>query len=644
MSDLASSSAQTWRDHSVAVADPTDPRTVPDELRPPGTGSVTGRLTAWNRRHLLREERAKVVFSRSRTGVGGLPVAGGRAVVQFITELMMRRRGLVVVLILVNVAAAIAGVLVPQILGDLVDRAVPGADVAVLDGLALGVAAIVAIQAVLSFSARFAATVFGQDLLSTAREHVVRTVLRLPLGRVEQASTGDLVTRVTRDVGTMSGAAQWAVPTVLLAGSTVVFTFVAMIVNSWLLAVPTVVCVGLAMIQVARYLKRSPAGYITEGSTYSAMGSTLTETVEGVRTVEALGLQEARIAAGDHDTEVAGQAERYTMSLRNLLFAVLNVGFGLPQSLTVLIGAAGYAAGWLSLGQIVTALLYVAMIAGPLDQLIHVVDRLQVAGASTARLLGIADVPADREEGPERPDGVHLIGQDLRFAYREHDVLHGIDLDLVPGERLAIVGPSGSGKSTLGRLLAGINGPRTGRVTVGGVDLVRLPVETLRTEVALVTQEHHVFVGSVRDNIVLAREDAGDEVVTAALHTVDAYGWVSRLPDGLDTMLGSGRHALTPAQAQQIALARLVVADPHTLVLDEATSLIDPRTARHLEGSMSALLDGRTVVAIAHRLHTAHDADRIAVVIDGRIVELGDHDSLVARGGEYARLWHAWSN
>jgi len=165
----------------------------------------------------------------------------------------------------------------------------------------------------------------------------------------------------------------------------------------------------------------------------------------------------------------------------------------------------------------------------------------------------------------------------------------------------------------------------------------------LRTEVALVTQEHHVFVGSVRDNVVLAREESGDDAVWAALAAVGSAEWVGRLPRGLDTAVGSGNHPLTPAQAQQVALARLVLADPHTLVLDEATSLIDPRTARHLEGSMHALLTGRTVVAIAHRLHTAHDADRIAVVIDGRIAELGSHDDLVTRDGEYAALWRAWT-
>ena len=243
------------------------------------------------------------------------------------------------------------------------------------------------------------------------------------------------------------------------------------------------------------------------------------------------------------------------------------------------------------------------------------------------------------------PTGPELVGTDLRYADRAgHDVLHGIDLDLGTGERLAIVGPSGSGKSTLGRLLSGIHAPRTGSVTVGGVELTSLPLDQLRTEVALVTQEHHVFIGSVRDNVVLAREGSTDEEVREALRAVDALEWVERLPEGLDTKLGSGHQVLTPGRAQQIALARLILADPHTIVLDEATSLIDPRTARHLEGSMNALLTGRTVVAIAHRLHTAHDADRIAVVIDGRVAELGSHDELVEQDGEYAALWRAWTS
>ena len=640
MPDLLATSPDTWRDRTL------DPPVIPPDLVPHPEAPVPERLRALHRRHLIREERAKRVYAESRSPERGWPVADNDVVFAFFGRLLRLRRGAFIAMVVLNGLAAASGLLIPRVLGNLINSTV--ADDITRSGVtsvAMTLLAIVLAQSVFTFLGQRTSTIFGQDLLSSAREYIIDTILKLPLGRVEGASTGDLVTRVTRDVGTMSRSVQFGVPMAIISVLTVSMSVVAMLLNSLLLAVPALLLIGSSMFQVRRYLQRAQKCYITEGATYSRINTTLTETVEGSRTVEALGLSARRVQAGDDDIALSSQAERYGMTLRNLLFAVIDVAFNTPRVLTLVVGAYGYSQGWTSLGQITAAVLYVEALSGPLDRLVGEVDRLQVGAASTSRLLGIAQVPQDRVAGEDRPTGPDLVGEDLRFAYREgHDVLHGIDLTLRTGERLAIVGPSGSGKSTLGRLLSGINGPRTGSVRVGGVELTSLPLESLRTEVALVTQEHHVFVGSVRDNILLAREESSDEAVWSALAAVGSADWVERLPGGLDTMIGSGQQALTPAQAQQIALARLIIADPHTLVLDEATSLIDPRTARTLEGSMNALLSGRTVVAIAHRLHTAHDADRIAVVIDGLVAELGSHDELVEYDGEYAALWRAWTS
>jgi ABC-type multidrug transport system fused ATPase/permease subunit len=345
----------------------------------------------------------------------------------------------------------------------------------------------------------------------------------------------------------------------------------------------------------------------------------------------------------DDDLDNAYKAEMRTLYLRTVWFPTAEFAYVLPVAAALAWGGYLVSTGHATIGEVTAVALYVVKLADPVDRLISWLDEIQVGATSFARLVGIVRVPPDREAKDDEPEGDRMRAEDVRYAYyADRDVLHGIDLDLEPGERIAVVGPSGAGKSTLGRLLAGIHPPRTGSVEVGGVPLVDLELDTLRTEVALVTQEQHVFVGTVADNLRLASPGSSETELWAAVEAVDARAWVEALPDGLETAVGAGGAALTPPQTQQLALARLVLADPHTLVLDEATSLLDPRAARHLERSLASVLEGRTVVAIAHRLHTAHDADRVAVVEDGLLQELGTHDELLAEDGSYAALWESW--
>jgi ABC-type multidrug transport system fused ATPase/permease subunit len=438
---------------------------------------------------------------------------------------------------------------------------------------------------------------------------------------------------------------RWALPEWTIALVSAVLTFVAALSVGWWVALPCLLGVPPLVIGLRWYLARAKDGYLRESASYSVINATLTETVEGARTVEALGIGEERIGQIDEDIKESYDAEKYTLFLRTVFFPNMEIAYLIPTVATLLFGGWLYTQGSVSLGDVTAATLYVQMLIDPVDRIVSILDELQMGAASLARLLGVAQVPDDREVSGAQPLDEKLEASDVRFSYVDgRDVLHGVDLDIGVGERIAMVGPSGAGKSTLGRLLAGIHPPRTGSVTVGGVGLVELPLGDLRGHVALVTQEHHMFVGTLRENLALAAPPgAGDEEIRAALDAVDALEWVDLLPAGLDTLVGSGGRALTAAQAQQIALARLVLADPHTLVLDEATSLIDPRAARHLERSLAAVLHGRTVIAIAHRLFSAHDADRVAVDEDGVISEFGSHDELVSTGGSYAALWDSWN-
>ena len=562
-----------------------------------------------------------------------LPVADQRMIGRAALRLLAADRRMVAVMLGLNALAALAALGGPWLLGRIIDTVAGQGGGAQVDRLALAVLACAFGQTVLSRYALAVGYRFGERTAARIREGFLERSLVLPAAVVERVPAGDLAARGTTDVDAVATTLRDDLPEVFIATVQMLFIMVAVLVLSPLLVAVGVL--GLAGIWfVTRwYLRRARDAYLREGAANSQLAEELAATTAGARTVEAFDLREQRLTEGRAAIAETRRTRLATLRLRSVFFPTVELSYVVPVVLVLLLGGFLYLRDAVTLGTVGAAVLYLRQLVGPLDTILIRIEQVQSSSASFARIEGLAAVPVAVSRATRPPDGDRIEVRGVRYAYDAgRDVLHDVELTVRPGERLAVVGLSGAGKSTLGRLIAGVDRPAAGTVTVGGVPIADLPPDELRRQVVLVTQEHHVFRESLRDNLMVA---APDDELRRALRTVGA-DWA------VDLDVDLGEHPPDGAQAQQLALARVVLADPHTVILDEATALLDPTAARTAERARAAVLHDRTVIAIAHRLQTAHDADRVAVMDGGRIIELGSHDELVRAGGPYASLWRSW--
>ena len=571
-----------------------------------------------------------------------LPIATNRTVGAKMLELFAAYKDEFLLVIATQIVVAVAAVITPWIIGRSFDALAGGAQAAVIRTYVVAIAISMLANVVATWFADFRSRVLGQKVFHELRVRLVEAVMHLPLSTVEAAGTGDLLGRTTADVNRVEFIIRQGVSRIMVLSFQVVVTVVAAFLVEWRVGFVVLLSFVPMYFVVRKYLRRTIAVYLAASALNAEVSGDITETVEQSATVDSLAMSEVRIRRTSVLLREYWDNERYSGLMRSYLVISLLAVLYAPMVISILWGAWLVGLGYVTVGAVIAVTLYAQQLRVPLDELAWWFDELQFAAVALARIFGVAEVEADRVAGDAVPASSAVSMEGVSFSYRDgRPVLRDVSLEVAPGERLAIVGPSGAGKSTLGRLIAAVNPPGCGSIRVGGVEVTALPEALLHQTIALVTQENHVFVGTIADNLRFAKEDATDAELLAALATVDAT-WVERLEKGLQTSVGSGEKELAPSQAQQLALARIVLLDPDVLILDEATSLLDPTVARSAEQSLLRLLEGRTVISIAHRLYTAYDADRVAVMIDGEVAELGSHDELVARGGEYASLWEAW--
>lgn len=575
-----------------------------------------------------------------------LPTATGAETLAALRALLRGHRVLAVTAMSVLVAGTGIGLLTAPLLGHVVDLVVEREGThalllptVLLTGVALGRGAATAVGSALV--ARL-----GETVLASLRERFVERALGLPLERVEEAGSGDLVSRVTGDVSVITKSVRQALPEFARSALTIVLTFVGLAVLDWRFLLAALLAMPIQLLAVRWYLRRAAPVYAEHRVASGALQHQLLDSVGGVRTVRAFRLNRVHADLLEQRSRSAVDLALRGIHVVTGFFSRLNLAEFIGLSAVLVTGFLLVDNGSVSIGTATAAALYFHSLFNPVNAALFLLDDVQSAGASLARLVGVSNLAGEPEpDGRAVPVDGSVKVSSLGYAYVSgHPVLCDVDLEVGSGERVALVGASGAGKTTLAKLIAGVHQPSGGTITLGGVDAGESGPAGIRRAVTLISQEVHVFAGPLAEDLRLARPGATDEELRAALAMVGALEWAQALPEGLATVVGEGGHRLTVTQAQHLALARLVLADPPIAILDEATADAGSAGARVLETAALRALEGRTGLMVAHRLPQAATADRIVVLDDGRVVETGTHEELVAAGGRYAALWAAWSD
>ena len=562
--------------------------------------------------------------------------------------LFTAHRGPLTTVVVIIVASSIIAMATPFLLRTVIDRALPERDLTLLAWLVAGMVAVAAVTAVLGVAQTWISTRVGQEVMHRLRADVFAHLQRQSIGFFVRTRTGEVQSRITNDIGGMQAVVTSTATSIAANLTTVVATTIAMLALSWRLTLVSAVVLPPALWltrRVARLRREITARRqreladltvaIEEG--LSVSGVRLAKTLgTGPALVDRFTASSARLVDLELRSELAG---RWRMAAMSIVFAaipaVIYLGAGLPGT-----------AGTLTIGTLVAFTALQGNLFRPLMGLLNVGVTLTASLALFARIFEYLDLPVEVAE-PARPVPLdpatargHLRVEDVTFSYPGSDTaaLAGVSLDVPAGTSLALVGETGSGKSTLAALISRLHDPDAGRITIDGIDLRDLRPVDLAAVVGVVSQETYLLHGTVRDNLRYARPDATDADIEAAARAARIHDLVAALPDGYDTMVGSRGHRFSGGEQQRLAIARTLLRDPRILVLDEATSALDTETERAVQRALDELARGRTVVTIAHRLSTVRDADRIAVLDHGRIVESGTHDALLERRGRYAAL------